>query len=137
MTTTTPHEALIYLMVVTSASDREMADLELSGIGDIVRSWPVFEDFDAGRLIAVAQVCQRLVGRANGLDAVLDIVRVSVPERLHDTAYALAVEVAAADREMRLEEVRVIQLLRHRLVLDPAIALAIERGAKARYRTLT
>jgi hypothetical protein len=33
--------------------------------------------------------------------------------------------------------VRVIQLLRHHLVLDPSLTLAIERAAKARYRTLT
>ena len=36
----TPHEALIYLMVITSASDRDMTDVELARIGDVVRSWP-------------------------------------------------------------------------------------------------
>ncbi|TIM60124.1 MAG: Tellurite resistance protein TerB, partial [Mesorhizobium sp.] len=41
-----PHEALIHLMVITSASDRDMTDVELARIGDVVRSWPVFEDFD-------------------------------------------------------------------------------------------
>ncbi len=49
----TPHEALIYLMVITSASDRDMTDVELARIGDVVRTWPVFEDFDQDRLVAV------------------------------------------------------------------------------------
>lgn len=131
------HDAMIYLMVVTSASDRDMADVELASIGDIVNSWPVFEDFDPQRLIAVAQDCQKLLQGGDGLSKVLDSARIAIPEQLHDTAYALSVEIAAADREMRLEEVRVVQLLRHHLVLDPSVALAIERAAKARYRTLT
>src|SRR5437762_2774463 len=32
----TPHEGLIYLMVITSASDRDMTDVELARIGDVV-----------------------------------------------------------------------------------------------------
>ena len=36
--------------------------------------------------------------------------REALPERLHDTAYAAAFEVAAVDLEMRMEEVRVLQL---------------------------
>ncbi|TIU62544.1 MAG: Tellurite resistance protein TerB, partial [Mesorhizobium sp.] len=55
----TPHEALIYLMVITSASDRDMTDVELARIGDVVRSWPVFVDFNQDRLVAVAQACQK------------------------------------------------------------------------------
>ena len=35
-----------------------------------------------------------------------------MPERLHDTAYAAAFEVAAVDLEMRMEELRVLQLIR-------------------------
>ena len=48
------HEALIYLMVITSASDRDMTDVELARIGEVVRSWPVFEDFNLDRLVGVA-----------------------------------------------------------------------------------
>ena len=33
----TAHEALIYLMVVTSASDRDMTDVELARIGEVVQ----------------------------------------------------------------------------------------------------
>ena len=105
----TTYEALIYLMVIASASDREMSDAELGRIGAVVRSWPVFEDFDTDRIIDVAQDCQRLLNDTEGLDGVLDLVAGVLPARLRDTAYAAAFEVAAADLEMRLEEVRVLQ----------------------------
>jgi tellurite resistance protein len=131
------HEALIYLMVITSASDRDMTDVELARIGDVVRSWPVFEDFKQDRLIAIAQDCQTMLQEKDGLEGVLKRVGEALPERLHDTAYAAAFEVAAVDLEMRMEELRVLQLIRRQLDLDTLTAAAIARGAKARLRTLT
>ena len=104
------HEALIYLMVVTSASDRDMSDPELGLIGEVVRSWPIFEDFDSDRLIEVAQDCQLLLHEKDGLEGVLARARL-IPERLHDTAYAAAFEVTAVDLEMRMEEARILQRL--------------------------
>ena len=132
-----PHEALIYLMVITSASDRDMTDVELARIGDVVRSWPVFEDFKQDRLIAVAQDCQKMLHEKDGLEGVLERVAEALPERLHDTAYAAAFEVAAVDLEMRMEELRVLQLIRRQLDLDTLTVAAIGRAAKARLRTLT
>ena len=131
------HEALIYLMVIASASDRDMSDPELGRIGEVVRNWPVFEDFDAESVVEVAQDCQKRLNGADGLDGVLDLVAEVLPARLRDTAYAAAFEVAAADLEMRLEEVRVLQLIRRRLDLDTLTVAAIAQGAKARHRTLT
>lgn len=133
----TAHEALIYLMVVTSASDREMTDFELARIGEVVRTWPVFEDFNPQRLVTVAQDCQKLVAESGGMDRILAIARQAVPEHLHDTAYAAAFEVAAVDQEMRMEELRVLQLLRGHLNVDPLTVAAIERANKARQRSLT
>lgn len=133
----TAHEALIYLMVVVSASDRDMTDVELERIGAAVRAWPVFEDFDGEQLLATAQACQKRLGGSEGLQGVLTLAREVIPERLHDTAYALAAEVANADLEMRLEERRVLQLLRDNLAVDDATAAAIDRATKARHRTLT
>ena len=131
------HEALIYLMVVTSAADRDMTDVELARIGVVVRTWPIFEDFNEKRLIAVAQDCQLMLHADNGLDDVLDTARRVIPDRLHETAYAAAFEVASVDLEMRMEELRVLQLLRKHLNVDPLTIAAIERATKARHRTLT
>ncbi|MBZ9705776.1 tellurite resistance TerB family protein [Mesorhizobium sp. ESP7-2] len=137
MPSPTPHEALIYLMVITSASDRDMTDIELARIGEVVRSWPVFEDFRQDRLVSVAQACQKMLQEKGGLEGVLTQVAEALPERLHDTAYAAAFEVAAVDLEMRMEEVRVLQLIRRQLDLDTLTVAAIGRAAKARLRTLT
>jgi hypothetical protein len=131
------HEALIHLMVITSASDRDMTDVELARIGEVVRSWPVFQDFAAGRLVSVAQDCQKRLHAPGGLDGVLAEVAQALPERLRDTAYAAAFEVASADLEIRLEELRVLQLIRRALDLDTLVVAAIAQAAKARLRTLT
>jgi tellurite resistance protein len=132
----TIQEALIYLMVVVSASDRDMSDRELAKIGTAVRTLPVFEGFDLDRVLPVARECQQLVQGENGLGAVMAIARNVLPLRLHDTAYALAVEVVEADLLERLEELRVLQLLRGALDLDPDTVQAIERTVRARHRRL-
>lgn len=136
MTALTPHEALIYAMVMASAVDRTMSDGELARIGEIVQHLPVFDEFDPERLIAVAQDCTALVSGNEGLDIALEIIRDTLPPRLRDTAYALAVEIVAADRRVVAEELRLLQLLRDRLALDKLTAAAIERSAEARYRPL-
>jgi tellurite resistance protein len=137
MSKPTAQEALVYLMVITSAADRDMTDMELARIGEVIRSWPVFADFDENKLIRVAQDCQKHLQEPAGLDGVLTLAAKAIPERLHDTAYAAALEVAAVDLEMRLEEVRVLQLLRHHLAIDKPTVAAVERAAKARHRMLT
>lgn len=133
----TPHEALIHLMVITSASDRDMNDPELGRIGEVVRSWPIFQDFDRDRLLAVAQDCQKLLADGFDMEGVMLIARDAIPGHLHDTAYAAAFEVAAVDMEMRMEELRVLQLLRAHLDVDALTVAAIERAGKARHRSLT
>ena len=83
------------------------------------------------------KTCQKLLHEDGGLDRVLSIARKALPEHLHDTAYAAAFEVASVDLEMRMEEVRILQLLRHHLSVDSLTVAAIERATKARHRTLT
>lgn len=132
----TPQEALIYLMVLISAVDREMNDAELGQIGEVVRFLPVFRGFDERRIIAVASQCQKLLQLENGPDRLLDLISGSIPAYLHETAYALAVEVVAADHFAAAEEIRMLQIVRSRLELDDALASTIEGAARARYREL-
>jgi tellurite resistance protein len=131
-----PHEALIYAMVTLSAADRAMTDRELKKIGDVVQTLPVFADFDREKLVAAAEACGNLLQDDDGLDKVLDLIATSVPAKLYETAYALAVEVAAADLHVEQEELRFLQMLRDRLDIDKLTVAAIERGARARHRTL-
>jgi tellurite resistance protein len=137
MSQLSPHEALIYLMVITAAVDRDMTDAEMARIGNVLKTWPIFQDFDDWKLIRVAQDCQRRLQAPNGLQSVLAEINRTLPERLHDTAYAAAFEVATVDLEMRMEEVRVLELIRDALAVDGAAIDAIERATKARHRTLT
>lgn len=132
----TAHEALIYLMVVMSAADRDMTDAELARIGNNIRTWPVFRGFDEDRIIEVAGQCQQILQADNGLEKILSAVRDTVPLKMHDTAYALAVEIAAADLHVEPEEKRMLQIVRARLTVEPLVAAAIERAAQARHRAL-
>lgn len=126
------HAALIYTMVLVSAADREMNDPEMSSIGQDVLRLPIFSDFDQRRLPSVAADCAEMLDDEEGLDRVLDVIAQMMPERLRETAYALACEIAAADGKVTREESRILELLRHRLGLGRLVSAAIERGARAR-----
>lgn len=129
-------EALIYLMVVMSAADRDMTDAELRRIGNLIRALPVFDGFDEEETIPTARRCQQILQEDDGLETILGHVREIVPAKLHDTAYALAVEVATADPQVEPEELRMLQIVRNRLSLEPLVAAAIERAVQARLRAL-
>ena len=130
----THHEALIFVMVTCSAADRTMTDRELKKMGEIVTQMPIFADFDPERLVLVAEDCGRRLQRIDGLDDMLDLVAAALPERLYETAYALAIEVAAADLHVEQEELRFLQMLRDHLNIDKLAVAAIERSARVRYR---
>ena len=131
-----PQKALIYVMVVTAAADRDMTDRELKRIGDQVRNLPVFTGFDQNELISSAEECAAQLGREGGLDRFLDLIAGSLPSHLVETGYALACEIAAADLYVQHEETRLLQLLRDRLGVDRLVASAIERTVKARHTTI-
>jgi len=131
-----PHGALICTMVIVSAADSNMTDAELAIIGEIVGHLPVFRDFDRNTLPSVLESCSQLLSREEGLDEAFSEIRKVLPANLRETAYALACDVAAVDGEAQQEELRVLELMRHRLNIDPLIAAGIERGARARFQTL-
>jgi uncharacterized tellurite resistance protein B-like protein len=127
------HAALIYVMVMVSAADRNMTDAELRMIGEIVNFLPIFRDYDPALLPRTTAACAEMLDSDDGLDRILDVIRRSLPPRLRETAYALACDVAAADGEPHQEVHRLLELFRHRLDIDRLTAAAIERGARARF----
>jgi tellurite resistance protein len=130
------HDALIYTMVTISAVDRAMTDAEFARIGEIVSSLPVFDTYDSDRLVDASQTCGEILGRDSGLQQMLQLIRSSLPKKLRETAYAVALEVAAADLDVRPEETRFLELLRDALELDKLTTTAIERGIRARNMVL-
>jgi len=136
MSTIAPQTALIYVMVTMSAVDNSMNDKELREIGAIAQHLPIFRDFSPERIIPVARECASILQEDGGLDAVLGLIKDALPFALRETAYALAVEIAASDLNVGQEEMRLLQLLRDALDIEKLVAAAIERGARARYMTI-
>jgi tellurite resistance protein len=134
--TTSHHAALIYTMVLMAAADRDMTDAEMTSIGDMVAHLPVFRDFDRSKIAATASGCVDLLNADDGLDKVLAEIKKALPEKLRETAYALACDVAAADGKVSQEEARLLDLIRYSLAIGKLPAAAIERGARARHLTL-
>ena len=135
MSTISPETALIYTMVLVSASDREMSDTELRRMGVMVQSLPAFAGYDANRLVTDANGCADILADDEGLDAVIGLIAEAVPADHVDLIYAVACEVAVADGRLSQEELRVLELIRHRLNVDRLTAAAIERGAAALRKT--
>ena len=129
------HDALIHLMIVAASSDSAMSERELERIQSLIARLPVFEGFDASRLAVVANSCaDKLNG--GGLDQVLDDAILALPQKLQDTAYAVAVEVTAVDLHLEQEELRFLEMLRDKLELDRLTTAAIEVAARARHRRM-
>jgi len=129
------HDGLIYTMVLASAADQDMTDSELMTIGEIVRTLPAFENYDEDDLPGATEACAELLAEEDGLDRAIDFIKGALPEKLRETAYALACDIVAADNSASQEELHLLEFLRHRLDVERLAAAAIERGARARHAT--
>jgi tellurite resistance protein len=132
----TPQEAVIYLMVLTSASDGSIKDEELRTIGRVVRSFPLFTEADEHALVETAEACGALMSSESGLHKVLESAAAALPAHLGETAYAAAVDVVTADESLDVTEIRVLELIRDALGIPDEGAAAIEHAARARHMTV-
>lgn len=131
-----PQDCLVAVMIAISASDERIRTSELVKIQSIVNNLPVFAGYDIDRLKTMSQTVFDLFDQEDGLDALFGLVRDNLPERLFETAYALACDVAAADGSIGDQELRLLEEIRYELNLDRLHAAAIERGARARHMTI-
>ena len=131
-----PQDSLVAIMLALSAADETIRTAELAQIDNIVQTLPIFAQYDPGRLSEMGQLVIGLLEPEDGLDRLFALVRRYLPERLWETAYALACDVAAADGRITAPEGRMLEEIRDELGLDRLHAAAIERGARARYQTL-
>jgi len=129
-----PQDCLVAVMIAVSASDENIRTAELVKIESAVNNLPIFSNYDLDRMNVMAQTVFDLFSVEDGLDALFGLVRDNLPERLFETAYALACDVAAADGRIDDSEIRLLQEIRHELNIDRLAAAAIERGARARHR---
>lgn len=128
------HDALLKIMLVMSTADGERPDKELDIIADLTRNLPVFSAITADDLILAIRASTILLEDSNSIDDLVEEAAVSLPKPLRETAYALAVEVAAVDLLATEEELRLLELLRDTLNIDMLLASAIEASARVRYR---
>lgn len=128
-------DCLVAMMIAVSASDADLRTVELVKIDIAVNTLPVFSDYDTDRVRAMSSLVFDLFEQEDGLDALFGLIRENLPRRLHETAYALACDVAAADGILNESELRLLEEIRYELDLDRLHAAAIERGARARHLT--
>jgi len=131
-----PQDCLVAVMIAVSASDETIRTSELVTIENLVNHLPVFATYDLDRMRVMAQTVFDLFSVEDGLDALFGLVRDNLPERLFETAYSLACDVAAADGALTDGELRLLEEIRFELNIDRLHAAAIERGARARHMTV-
>ena len=128
-----PQDCLVAVMIAVSLSDESIRTSELVRIQAAVNHLPIFGDYDIDRMNLTAQTVFDLFSEEDGLDALFGLVRDNLPERLFETAYALACDVAAADGRILETELRLLEEIRYELNIARLHAAAIERGARARH----
>ena len=131
-----PQDALIAVMVACSASDQNMRTAELVAIQRMVNHMPIFASYDADRIRRVSRTVFDLFEEEDGLDALFGLVRDALPEKLYDTAYVLACDVAASDGRAGTIESEMLAEIRDQLEIERLHAGAIEFAARARHRSL-
>ena len=129
-----PHGALIYTMALVTGAERRISKAEQNIIGDIVGHLPVFRSFDRGKVSGHLNDCAEMLTREDGLDEALAAIKAALPQRLRETAYAIACDLIASDGSATQEELQLLELMRERFEIDRLIAAAIERGTRARFQ---
>lgn len=132
----TPEDTLIAIMMAVTASDGRFQTSQLVSIERMVDHLPVFRDYDPERIKEVSNTVFDVLAEEDGLDILWETVRTNLPERLFDTAYAMACDVTAADGTAHETELQLLADMRYELNIDRLLAAAIEAGARARHRVL-
>jgi uncharacterized tellurite resistance protein B-like protein len=132
----TEQQVLIHLMLAMAAADEAISDAELSRVERLIDFLPVFENFPPEDLDIVTDSFVELMAVEEGLDSLMTLLASTLPDELHETAYALAVEIAAVDLTVTPEELHLLDMIRDFLKVDKLAAAAIERGARARFRKI-
>lgn len=129
-----PQDALVAVMIATSAADENQKTEELLLIDRLIDALPCFAGYDKDRVRGVGEIVRELFTEEDGVDALLGLVADALPERFGETAYALACDVAAADGSVKMSELSFLEMLRHDLSVGRLAAAAIERAARAKHQ---
>ena len=131
-----PQDALVAIMIAEGTSHKGVTKIEFASIIKIVEHLPIFKDYDVSSVKTIAETVYDIFEEEDGLDALFGLIKVSLPEHLFETAYALACDVAAADGRLKEIELQLLREIRYELNIDRLHGAAIERGARARHLTI-
>ncbi len=129
-------EALVCTMVLVAAADNGMTDREIGVMAGLVQTLPAFHQFSSERLEAATEAAVNLLREDDGLAHAARMIRDALEPRLRETAYALACEVVAADRDHTQPILQMLEFVMNELHLDPLVAAAIERATRARHQRI-
>ena len=131
-------EALICTMVLVAASDGlGISDREVGAMASVVQTLPIFKDVSTERLNHATDAAISLLREEDGLNHAARLIRRALEPRLRETAYALACEVVAASLRQGQSLLQMLEFVMAELGIDPLVAAAIERGARARHQKPT
>lgn len=134
LTSLTPEEALICTIVLVAAADGAITDREIGVMSGLVQTLPAFFEFSSEQLDSATDAAITLLGEDDGLSHAGQMIRDALEPRLRETAYALACDIVAADKGAGQPVLRMLELVVTELRLDPLVAAAIERAARARHQ---
>ena len=127
-------KALLDLMVIAAVADGDFGDRELNKLSQIVSAAPVFRGMSPEDIRQVATDVVRFLEDPDGIEKVLYNARETMPRLLRPTAYALVLDVIAADLEAGESELEYLALLRESLAINELESAALEYAAKIRHR---
>lgn len=135
-TSLTAEEALVCTMVLVAAADGAITDREIGVMSGIVQTLPAFFEFSSEQLDTATEAAITLLGEDEGLSHAGQLLRDALEPRLRETAYALACDIVAADKSPSQAVLRMLELVNSELRVDPLVAAAIERAARARHQRM-
>lgn len=135
-TSLTPEEALVCTIVLVAAADGAITDREIGVMAGLVQTLPAFSEFSSDQLDSATGAAITLLGEDEGLSHAGQMIRDALEPRLRETAYALACDIVAADKGSSQPVLRMLELVGTELRLDPLVAAAIERAARARHQRI-
>jgi len=125
-------EALVCTMVLVAAASGGINDREIGVMSGLVQTLPVFRGFSSEQLDAATEAAIALLREEDGLAHAGKLISQALEPRLRETAYALACEVVAANRSADQGSLRMLEFVGAELRIDPLVAAAMERAARAR-----
>ena len=124
-----PQDCLVAVMIAVSAADEDIRTSELVKIESMINHLPIFASYDLDRMRVMSQTVFDLFSVEDGLDALFGLLRDNLPERLYETAYALACDVGAADGALTEGELRLLEEIREPSWIDRPAARAARSNA--------